>query len=111
MKYYWANDGEMLISEEDLRKGYEDLKAEGNIEEETFEDYLIDCTTGNGDLTPLRQDELFLTPDGELTCYYALKWAYEDDRSDWEWDAANKGDYLTFKEWAETKDLVQANWE
>lgn len=107
-KYYWSNDGEMIISEDDLRKGYEDLKAEGYVEEETYEDYLIDCTTGNGDLTPIRDDELFLDEDGNLTCEQALRWAYEDDRC--EYECNHDDDFMSFKEWAESKNLVRADW-
>ena len=34
-----------------LAASYQDLKASGETEAETFEDYLTNCTDGNGTLT------------------------------------------------------------
>lgn len=45
--YYDYDVGEVL-TDKDLIKAFHELKADGEIEEETAEEYISNCTTGNG---------------------------------------------------------------
>lgn len=61
MKKYWDVDHEKLWTEDELRKEYDNLKANGELEEyyETFEYYLNACLDKNGSL-------VLVAPDSEI---------------------------------------------
>ena len=61
---YYDYENEEVLTDWDLTIIYEDLKAMGDVEDETAEDYISNCTTGNGQLdtyTNINQYYDFLT--------------------------------------------------
>lgn len=53
MKRYKDENG-TVITENELFAEYQELKANGDTEAETFTDYIINCTDGNGTLTEIQ---------------------------------------------------------
>ena len=43
-----------LISEDELKKSYNELKRNGDTEAETYEDYVRNCCDKNGTLTKMK---------------------------------------------------------
>ncbi len=47
---YYFYETEEILTDWDLTKEYEELKADGEIEDDTAAEYISNCTTGNGQL-------------------------------------------------------------
>ena len=48
---YYDENSETVMTPEEIRKSYEELKKDGDTEAETFSDYLRNATDKNGSLT------------------------------------------------------------
>lgn len=58
MKRFFDLETHKIVTEDELRAIYEEQKREGGLEDETFADYLTNCTTGNGVLIRIIENEV-----------------------------------------------------
>lgn len=54
MQKYLDRENERIITEKQLKAEYDEIRAEGGTDAETFEQYVKNCTDKNGALEPIR---------------------------------------------------------
>lgn len=103
MQKYLDRENERIITEKQLKAEYEEIRADGGTDAETFEQYIKNCTDKNGTLEPIR---MTLCPH----CLAGIRsrgekingvLIYPDDYADEENEIDDESEAQSFCDWCE----------